>query len=81
MFIGFESGCDEVLKRINKGERVADLDRCASILKDAGIYILIGFIVGLPGETDESVRKSIELCNRVQPYLVYFTRSTPIPGS
>ena len=81
VFMGFESGCDEMLLRIQKGERVADLERGAAILKGVGIHISIGFIVGLPGETDESVRKSIELCRRVEPHRVQFTRFTPIPGS
>jgi anaerobic magnesium-protoporphyrin IX monomethyl ester cyclase len=65
VFMGFESGCDDMLRRIHKGERVADLERGAATLKAANIRISIGFIVGLPGETDDSVRKSIDLCNRV----------------
>lgn len=82
VFLGFESGCDEMLQRIRKGETVAQLERGARILKEeAGIDISIGFIVGLPGETDESVNKTIELCHRVQPTRVQFTRFTPIPGS
>eukprot|EP00934_Nitzschia_sp_Nitz4_P008306 Nitzschia sp. Nitz4//scaffold217_size45653//37824//39278//NITZ4_007229-RA/size45653-processed-gene-0.28-mRNA-1//-1//CDS//3329542252//8296//frame0 len=81
VFLGFESGCDKMLKRINKGETVADLERGAGILKQVGISISIGFIVGLPGETDASVQASIDLCNRVQPNRVQFTRFTPIPGS
>ena len=81
VFIGFESGCDEMLQRINKGETVADLERGAGIMKEAGIFISIGFIVGLPGETRDSVDKTIALCNRVQPNRVQFTRFTPIPGS
>ena len=81
VFLGFESGCDEMLKRINKGETVADLERGSKILKDAGIAISIGFIVGLPGETDSSVQASIDLCHRVRPDRVQFTRFTPIPGS
>jgi anaerobic magnesium-protoporphyrin IX monomethyl ester cyclase len=81
VFMGFESGCDAMLKRINKGETVADLERGANIMKEAGIYISIGFIVGLPGETQDSVDKTIELCNRVMPNRVQFTRFTPIPGS
>ena len=81
VFLGFESGCDEMLTRINKGERVVDLERGSRILQEAGISISIGFIVGLPGETDASVQASIDLCNRVQPNRVQFTRFTPIPGS
>jgi len=81
VFIGFESGCDEMLKRINKGETVQDLERGARLLKEAGIALSIGFIVGLPGETQQTVDKSIELCNRVRPNRVQFTRFSPIPGS
>ena len=81
VFLGFESGCDDMLRRINKGETVADLERGALLLKEVGINISIGFIVGLPGETQDSVNKTIALANRVQPYRVQFTRFTPIPGS
>lgn len=80
VFLGFESGCDEMLERINKGEKVADLERGARILKEIGITVSVGFIIGLPGETDSSVQKSIDLCLRVQPDRVQFTRYTPIPG-
>jgi anaerobic magnesium-protoporphyrin IX monomethyl ester cyclase len=81
VFLGFESGCDEMLQSINKGETVAQLERGAALLKNEGINVSIGFIVGLPGETQESVNKSIALCNRVKPYRAQFTRFTPIPGS
>lgn len=81
VFLGFESGCDDMLKRIQKGETVADLERGAGLLKQAGIQISVGFIVGLPNETNESVQKTIDLCQRVQPHRVQFTRFTPIPGS
>ena len=81
VFLGFESGCDDMLRRINKGETVADLERGARLLQDAGIAISVGFIVGLPGETQASVNKTIALANRVRPNRVQFTRFTPIPGS
>eukprot|EP00037_Helgoeca_nana_P029862 m.362587 g.362587 ORF g.362587 m.362587 type:complete len:509 (-) comp28064_c1_seq3:838-2364(-) len=81
VFLGFESGCDDMLLRIKKGETVGQLEHGAQLLKDNGIRISVGFIVGLPGETQETVDKSIALCNRVQPDRVQFTRFTPIPGS
>ena len=57
------------------------MERGAGLLKEAGISISIGFVVGLPGETQETVNKTIALCNRVKPDRVQFTRFTPIPGS
>ena len=81
VFMGFESGCDAMLRRIGKGETTAQLVRGARVLKDAGIAISIGFIVGLPEESQASVDKTIALCNLVQPDRVQFTRYTPIKGS
>lgn len=81
VFLGFESGCDDILRAMRKGETVAQLERGAKLLKDVGIRISVGFIVGYPGETDASVERTIALCNRVQPNRVQFTRFTPIPGS
>lgn len=81
VFLGFESGCDAMLKRINKGATVAQLEHGAQVLKEAGIQRSVGFVVGLPGETDESVDKTIALCQRVQPERRQFTRWTPLAGS
>jgi radical SAM superfamily enzyme YgiQ (UPF0313 family) len=81
VFVGFESGCDEMLLRIGKGETAAQLEQGAAVLKSAGIGVSVGFIIGLPGETQASVDKTIALCNRVQPERVQFTRYTPIKGS
>ncbi len=81
VFMGFESGCNDMLKKMNKGETVSQLKRGAEVLKDAGIHISIGFIVGYPGETESSVMRTIELCNAVKPHRAQFTRFSPIPGS
>ncbi|KAJ3336878.1 hypothetical protein HDU93_002033 [Gonapodya sp. JEL0774] len=81
VFLGFESGCDDMLKRISKGATVAQLERGAQILKDAGIDRSVGFVIGLPGETDDSVTKTIELFHRVKPERRQFTRWTPLAGS
>ena len=41
----------------------------------------MGFVIGLPGETDATVAQSIALAARVRPERLQFTRWTPLPGS
>ncbi len=80
-YIGFESGSQAILDRVHKDATVAQLERGAAYLASAGIDRSVGFVVGLPGETDETVRRSIELARRVRPERIQFTRFTPLVGS
>lgn len=81
VYLGFESGSQAILDRIQKGATVADLEHGAAILRAAGIGRSVGFVFGLPGESDETVAESIELARRVMPERVQFTRFTPLVGS
>ncbi|MCL2578567.1 MAG: B12-binding domain-containing radical SAM protein [Oscillospiraceae bacterium] len=49
VYIGAESGCDEVLKRINKGETSADITKAVKKAENAGIKTSVTFISGLGG--------------------------------
>ncbi|HEY8375998.1 MAG TPA: radical SAM protein [Nannocystis sp.] len=81
VYLGFESGSQDILDRIHKGTTVAALERGAEILRRHGIARSVGFVIGLPGETDATVDASIELALRVQPERLQFTRFTPLVGS
>lgn len=81
VYLGFESGDQAILDRVHKGATVADLERGAALLSQAGIDRSVGFVIGLPGESDESVTASIRLAQRVRPERLQFTRFTPLAGS
>jgi len=53
--VGFESGDDAVLGEANKQTSVHDNARCIALCRDAGIDISGFLIVGLPGETEDSL--------------------------
>ena len=80
-YLGFESGSQKILDIIRKGTTVERLTLGANILKNYGIARSIGFVIGLPGETDETVCQSIELAKKLQPERLQFTRFTPLVGS
>ena len=59
---GFESGSDVVLKRIGKGICKQDILSAVSNARQAGVPAISGsFIFGLPFETRESIRETLEL--------------------
>lgn len=80
-YLGFESGSQIILDNIKKGTTIERLVKGAEILKKHGIKRSIGFVLGLPGENNETVLKSIELAQLLQPERLQFTRFTPLVGS
>jgi len=57
--LGFESGCDEVLKEMNKHFRSKDVRDAARMLSDCGIHAMGFLMLGGPGETRDSVEESL----------------------
>ena len=75
--IGFESADDEILEVVNKaGKATTDMHRNAvKLIQKWGIKAKVYIITGLPGETDESiesVKKFIELIQRVLKLVIFF---------
>ena len=79
--IGVESADDAVLAAIKKGETVDQLRNGIGLLKEAGIVVGGHFIVGLPGDTLEKVKKSIEFKDNVELDYAYFNQLVPYPGT
>ncbi|MDD5421800.1 MAG: radical SAM protein [Candidatus Omnitrophota bacterium] len=78
---GVESGNKEVLKLARKN---ISLDRVRSAFKLAkkfGFETWAFFIIGLPGETEQSVRESIDFAKELDPDFAKFLILKPYPGS
>lgn len=60
VFLGIESGNNEILKNMNKKSTIEDYSRGIKLLKDAGILTFGAFITGFPGETFKSVFETIK---------------------
>jgi len=79
--LGVESGDDAILARYRKGFCVDDARRAFQACRRAGIRTLGFFIIGLPGETEASVRKTIALAHELRPDFASFAIATPDPGT
>jgi radical SAM superfamily enzyme YgiQ (UPF0313 family) len=57
--LGFESGCDDILKEMNKHFLSKDVREAVGMLSDHGIHTMGFLMLGGPGETRDSVEESL----------------------
>ncbi len=84
LYFGFESGDDEVLRRVNKGVTADEVYRACMMIKEAGIELSAIMIVGLGGKalSWQHAIHSAELMNRIKPDVVaanMLMRNEPCP--
>ncbi len=66
VFIGAESFSQTTLNLIRKGTKVADYQKLCRMANDFQVSLRMSFIVGFPGETDESVNTTLDFCESVE---------------
>ena len=83
LIVGFESGDPQILKNIKKGATVERARAFAKDCHDLGLTIHGDFILGLPGETRESIRNTIEFAksSTSKPSRSPSPTPTPAPSS
>ena len=85
IFVGFESGDPKCLAAIRKGISLATIKKAASLLNKYRVWITGSFILGLPGETPETLRKTLNLIEEISSldyiHRIHFQTFTPLPGS
>jgi len=81
MIVGFESGDQQILKNIKKG---ATLERARQFTKDAhklGLVIHGDFILGLPGETRETIKNTISFAKELDVETIQVSVAHAYPGT
>ncbi len=81
--IGGQSGSDRILKMIGRGHDVETVRRACEICLDRGIVPNLDLIVGLPGETEEDQRMTLDLAREVVGGggRIRAHHFTPLPGT
>ncbi|MBM7615504.1 B12-binding domain-containing radical SAM protein [Alkaliphilus hydrothermalis] len=82
--IGIESGCQNILDEINKNISLEKTEKLIKYITSKGIDVMCSFIVGHHCDTHESVRKTIDLANRIRDEykaVVALSANTPFPGT
>ena len=81
LIVGYESGDQQILKNIKKG---ATLERARQFTKDChklGLTIHGDFILGLPGETRETIRNTIDFAKELDVETIQVSVAHAYPGT
>ncbi|ACL61894.1 hopanoid biosynthesis associated radical SAM protein HpnJ [Methylobacterium nodulans] len=81
LLVGYESGNQQILHNIKKGMRVEVAERFTKDCHDLGIAIHGTFILGLPGETKETIQETIKFATRINPHTIQVSLAAPYPGT
>ena len=81
LLVGYESGNDQILHNIRKGLRVDIARRFTSDCRKLGVTIHGTFILGLPGETAETIRETIQFAVDINPHTIQVSLAAPYPGT
>ncbi|WXG42000.1 MAG: radical SAM protein [Candidatus Freyarchaeum deiterrae] len=77
---GAESGDDRILELARKRQTREKLRKGVKIAKDSGVKVLASFIMGLPGETPQTMKESMEFGNELDTAHGFHILS-PFPGT
>jgi len=78
---GLESGDARMLKLLKKGTTVEQNERAVRWAQEVGLSVRADFIIGTPGETLESMQKTLEFAKRLKVDYAHFNKFVPLPGT
>jgi hopanoid biosynthesis associated radical SAM protein HpnJ len=81
LLVGYESGDDQILLNIKKGLRTDIARRFSDDCRKLGIMVHGTFILGLPGETQATIAKTIAFAKEINPHTIQVSLAAPYPGT
>ena len=81
LLVGYESGNQQVLNNVKKGLRLDKARQFTKDCRDLGIKIHGTFILGLPGETRETIQETIRFAREINPHTIQVSIAAPYPGT
>jgi len=81
LLVGYESGNQQILHNIKKGMLVDVARRFTDDCHKLGIKIHGTFILGLPGESRETIQETIRFATEINPHTIQVSLAAPYPGT
>jgi radical SAM superfamily enzyme YgiQ (UPF0313 family) len=78
---GIESAEPRLTKHVGKNLNISKAIENVLITKELGIKVHLSFMFGIPGETKETIKRSVRLANKLDPDSIQFSILTPLPGT
>jgi hopanoid biosynthesis associated radical SAM protein HpnJ len=81
LLVGYESGNQKILHNIKKGMLIDVARRFTKDCHELGVTIHGTFILGLPGETKETIEETIRFATDINPHTIQVSLAAPYPGT
>jgi hopanoid biosynthesis associated radical SAM protein HpnJ len=81
LLVGYETGNQQILNNIKKGMRIDIARRFTKDCHELGVTIHGTFILGLPGETKETIEGTIRFAAEINPHTIQVSLAAPYPGT
>jgi hopanoid biosynthesis associated radical SAM protein HpnJ len=81
LLVGYESGNQQILYNIRKGMRIDVARRFTKDCHELGITIHGTFVLGLPGESRETIEETIRFATEINPHTIQVSIAAPYPGT
>jgi anaerobic magnesium-protoporphyrin IX monomethyl ester cyclase len=78
---GFESGSPHMLKSMNKSATIKQMENAVSVSRKYNMMLPVSFIIGMPGEDNDSCSETVEFCVKNNLPLKSMMFATPYPGT
>ncbi len=79
--VGYESGNEDILKRIKKGVTLDEMRRFTRACQKAGVVIHGTFVLGLPIESRQSIENTIAFAKELDVFSLQVSLAAPYPGT
>jgi anaerobic magnesium-protoporphyrin IX monomethyl ester cyclase len=81
VWFGVEAGSQCVINAMGKGLTLEKTKKAFKWARESGLMTVAGVILGFPGETRETARKTIKFVEEINPDDVGYYIATPYPGT
>ncbi len=81
LIVGYESGNQQILNNVKKGITLRQAASFTENAKKAGIRIFGCFMIGLPGDTRETIKETFHWAKELSPDMIQIQQAVPFPGT
>lgn len=81
LLVGYESGNNQILLNIKKGLQTDIARQFTANCRKLGVTIHGTFILGLPGETKDTIKETIDYAREINPHTIQVSLAAPYPGT
>ncbi|MFH1369614.1 MAG: radical SAM protein [Elusimicrobiota bacterium] len=81
ILFGIESGSQQILDNIKKGINLKQIEETCAMCRKVGIRYLNSFIIGCPGETEKTLKETINFAISLKAVISAFGVLIPFPGT